>query len=181
MKITMSQKKSILKRAQQYRDFLLPPECDPRKCCFFHAIAMQKALRDHKVDSMICGGCASFQFIPDSMDDGVRPTHYSYVYEGWNNTFSETEIHCWVMIKQPMGWFIIDTTTQYLMSLCQTAGFEWKSPHPPEILWSHVACLPKGWVYTPYEEATHMVNQVAANFIRQIQSNSIAIAEPSDL
>ena len=106
------------------------------------------------LSDLLQAGSASFLAVPDHLDDGVSPTHYSYVYEGWTtNEDVLPEIHCWVAIKAGDNFFIVDSTTVHLPTLSESIGMTWRTPPPPPCLWTNVKALPKGWLYEPNVDA----------------------------
>lgn len=93
-------------------------------------------------------------------DDGVSPTHFSYVWDPGSpeSTYAVMmgalpEMHVWAAI--PADGEIIDVTTRYLpMQASRLAGLKWKGPTPPDYLWCGAAGLPKGVRYRPNRDAT---------------------------
>lgn len=158
-------KQSIIKRAAVILNKILPPRTPKEKACFYHALSMHMAINqlDPTLRPILQAGSASFQAIPDHMDDGVTPTHYSYVYEGWNTPDPNIlpELHCWVAVISYEGDFIVDSTTAYLPSLSESIGLKWQSPSPPKCLWADAKQIPAGWVYKPDPFACGKVYQLA--------------------
>ena len=114
-------------------------------------------------------GSASWLFKSPAKDDGVGPTHYSYVFEpGSMQTALQLargelpEIHCWAAILGTQE--IIDPTTRHLHELCKLAlpGEEWSAEAPPAYFWGTAANLPNGWHYEPDARAI----AIAFRFLR---------------
>lgn len=93
-------------------------------------------------------------------DDGLSPTHFSYVYEPESNLTKVMlaadlmpEMHVWAAI--PSRNEIIDLTTRFLVSQARhRANIAWTAPAPPDFLWARAEELPPGVIYQPDCAAT---------------------------
>ena len=90
--------------------------------------------------AIIQGGSMSWPCMGD-VDDGVSPTHFSYIFEaGDPQTHKQLklgrlpEMHVWVAIPETQE--IIDLTTKYLTyQAMDLANIKWTAAIPPDYLW----------------------------------------------
>lgn len=137
--------------------------------CLFYAAFTALAIAKRGTRALLQAGSASWLFKSPAKDDGVGPTHYSYVFEpGSMQTALQLargelpEIHCWAAILGTQE--IIDPTTRHLHALCKLAlpGEEWSAEAPPAYFWGTAANLPDGWHYEPDARAI----AIAFRFLR---------------
>jgi len=91
----------------------------PEQGCLFYAAYTAVAVSRRGVRAVLQAGSASWLFKAAERDDGVGPTHYSYVFEA-NSRMTALrlgqgmlpELHCWAAI--PQTGEIIDLTTRHL-------------------------------------------------------------------
>lgn len=155
--------KKVFKQYEVYLAKILPARIPIEKACFYHSIAMKLAIdKLTKMRSVIAAGSATFLAVPEELDDGVSPTHYSYVYEGWDCfPWELPELHCWVAGCDVDGKiYLIDPTVKYVPSLAEDLGIKWRTPKPPKCLWVEPSNLPKGWHYVPDQAAMANVNAI---------------------
>lgn len=134
---------------------------NPGRCLYASLIGatlVQKLLPYEKV--LIQAGSMSWPIVPKEFDDGVSPTHFSYM---WEPTHIESlravienrlpEMHVWLII--PSTKEIIDFTTYELPEqMKRMLNREWKTEDPPDFLWAPYDKIPEDVVYTPNREAT---------------------------
>lgn len=136
------------------------------RSCLWYAIAAIEVLQLHGIEAQLQAGDASFLVIPDELDDGVSPTHYSYVSESdsWDAaqikheaiqaivTEKLPEIHVWV--GMPARNEVLDLTTKYVPQLAREAGLECQIVMP-DYVWDDVVRLSNtGFLYQPTMNAT---------------------------
>jgi hypothetical protein len=178
---TESERQQLLKGALSLAKKVVPPMTPHKRSCFYQSIAAWTILRmysqfDKDLDKLhIVAGTAQFQMVPDELDDGVSPTHYSYIYDDevaaplWARN-QLPECHCWVQFVYAGEVWVCDLTTKYLPELTKMIGKEWQTPPPPDELLTKVTELPKGWVYRPDAGAT---TRLTEHVIRWMQQNPI--------
>jgi hypothetical protein len=158
-------KRDIVDLANKFRIAMWPSVADNPKACLYHAMAMHRALCECGFDStrvLLQAGSATWRVVSEEADDGVSPTHYSYVYEGWPDLLSMPEVHVWVAVLDTVTnevW-IVDTTVQYVKQLAEEKGLAWAMPEFPPFFWCRYADLPKDCHYEPDKEATWNVMQI---------------------
>ena len=122
--------------------------------CLFYAVLTATAVSKRGVRAILQAGSASWPFKAPERDDGVGPTHYSYMFEaGSTSTVLRLangrlpEMHCWAAI--PATGELIDLTTRHLPELLPRAlpGEEWSAPVPPLLFWGRAESMPAGWRY----------------------------------
>src|SRR5665213_2409584 len=87
--------------------------------CLFYGAFTALAIAKRGTRALLQAGSASWLFKAPEKDDGVGPTHYSYVFEtGSVQTAFQLacgglpEVHCWAAIPETQE--IIDPTTRHL-------------------------------------------------------------------
>lgn len=130
--------------------------------CLIYAEHTQDVVQDITgLRTIIQAGSASWPRIKPEEDDGVSPTHFSYVWTDPPTTAAMRDIifcavtsghlpemHCWAAI--PETGEIIDFTTKFQKEQCEKrAHLSWTAPEPPEYIWSHMHSLPDGVLYQP--------------------------------
>jgi len=136
------------------------------KSCLWYAYATVEILCLYNIRGVLQAGDASFQIVPDEEDDGVSPTHYSYVSgsENWSESQLRKlamlsiveqrlpEIHVWAAIPETNE--IIDLTTKYVPRLSKEAGLPCKTAMP-DYVWEDAQRLANtGFLYHPSQQAT---------------------------
>ena len=127
--------------------------------CLYWADTVVNQLAARGISAIIQAGSLMWPRIRPEQDDGVSPTHFSYVWDAHSPlTMSRVrqrllpEMHVWAAI--PMANEIIDLTTKFLPHQCkQIIGYDWPGDLPPDYLWATVAELPAGVIYDPSIEA----------------------------
>jgi hypothetical protein len=142
--------------------------------CLYAAWAVYDVLRDRPDVGRVVlqAGSCSWPLINESEDDGVRPTHFSYVWDatsyeaefvrrtGWPALVnvnglavpSLPEMYVWVGLVDSQE--IIDLTAGDLPARAKIGGLVWTAPKPPDYLWVPVAKLPDRVLYKPEPDAT---------------------------
>lgn len=116
---------------------------------------------------LIQAGTMSWPFVTHEQDDGVSPTHFTYLFEpdAIGNvinllTGALPEMHCWLALYQPRkGWSLIDLCSRYHKTQFKRLmpGSEWKAPDPPDYVWGGNESLPDATLYQPDELAIRTV------------------------
>jgi len=123
--------------------------------CLFWAQVAMRTLERAGLRRVLQAGDLQWQMVPRELDDGVSPTHFSYI---WSETRSTVippeghlpEIHVWVGL--PDSGEIVDFSTGTFKKLAiERHGLRWLGPDPPKFLWG---VPPDGTIYRPYREAT---------------------------
>lgn len=121
---------------------------DPRRYCAILAAATVMELELLGLQGLYQAGSASWRMVPRRLDDGRRPTHYSYVYDfgrAAKYTLAGTfpEMHCWALVcyEHEGSSELIDFTTAILPDSVKLAGFRWLMPDPPQYVWERVDVL----------------------------------------
>lgn len=126
--------------------------------CLYWSYQLVLRLAKEGVRGLIQAGDAMWPRVRPEQDDGVSPTHFSYVWdkhEAMDKILRGIfpEIHVWVGI--PESQTIIDLTTKYWPERCQQLiGCDWPGDKPPDYLWVHGDELPNGVIYNPKVDAT---------------------------
>lgn len=118
---------------------------NPEAGCIYWAAATVKHLAAIGTRAVLQAG--SMQWPCSAVDDGVNPTHFSYMWEPDSATTRAQlaagkmpEMHCWAAI--PATGEIIDITTRYLVYQAKVrTGLEWTASLPPDFLWEPGAGL----------------------------------------
>ena len=117
-------------------------------------------------DILIQAGSMSWPIVEPEQDDGVSPTHFTYL---WSPTDFQSyravlqdkmpEMHVWLVM--------IDMTTYELpMQNARITGSKWQAKPPPEYLWAEFDELPKmNVVYEANAEATFLAYQYMRNVL----------------
>src|SRR5579871_1368651 len=128
-------------------------ELDVAASCLPHAYFTLKHLRRLGLDAIIQAGSASWPRILPEQDDGVCPTHFSYVFEAGHpetlrrlRAHSCPEMHAWVGVRGRGE--VVDLTSRYFPVMCRKViGMDWPGAPPPDFLWTSMRRLPAGVVY----------------------------------
>ena len=138
------------------------PELERLKggCCFYMTLAGLFVLRNEGYDPLIQAGNMSWPIVKPENDDGVSPTHFSFMWSP-NELASQLaviegrmpEFHAWIALRPTT---IIDFSTSYLPEVCkETIGLPWGTERPPDFLWTDD--LPAGVYYEALPDATRFV------------------------
>lgn len=137
--------------------------------CFWHTMTAWRFLNERIKDgtfpagsrSLIQAGTLSWPIVPEDQDDGVSPTHYTYLYEPDNPmnfilmlTGQLPEMHCWNAVTIPgKSPVLIDLCTRYLPEMmrttCVNGPLEWRTPAPPDYIWRSAHSIPHRVRYEP--------------------------------
>jgi len=107
---------------------------DLPEACLFWAAATNHIFRLHNIRSEIAAGSMNWPIVPKHLDDGVRPTHFSYEFEpdGRSMILSSylgclPEMHIWVQLTDTHE--IVDLSLRSLReNYMQLTG---NNPHHP--------------------------------------------------
>ena len=135
-------------------------------CLYWAACASSYLSRKYRVRTILQAG--TMQWPCSATDDGVSPTHFSYMWEPdslMTKSMFEAglmpEMHVWAAI--PSENEIVDLTTRYLVQQAKKrAALAWTAPPPPDFLWARADQLPSGVVYRPDFAATMLATQLLA-------------------
>lgn len=154
----MQDKDAIIARTTEIFARRYSGSCTPQGGCLFWASAFCEAMSENGYKAKIVAGSASFQFRVH--DDGVSPTHFSYMFNAQEAVprFIQgllPEMHVWAITE---AIELVDLTTGYQ---CQQAiiigNFKWdKELIPPVYLWCPVKNIPRQFVYSPSPVASAM-------------------------
>jgi hypothetical protein len=146
--------------------------------CLEFAMQTLRAIQDARgraVRAILQAGTAGWPYIADEDDDGVMPTHFTYMWDdacnamerlraGMLNGFVRDgkilaalpEIHIWVAL--PQTGEIIDMATGFWPEAAKEAmGVEWQCERPPAFLWATAAQMPARARYEPSMSAIQFV------------------------
>lgn len=177
----MLDKKRVIELTEETVDIIIPEGTNRSRACFYYTLALYMTLKSlyPKLRVYVQAGSASFQAVPEEKDDGVSPTHYSYVYSGeMTPGIPLPEVHCWICIvdEDEVGW-LVDPTVRYLPELCKNLGINWETPTPPNFLWEEVGRIPLGYHYHPIPEACEFIAGLIRSLLR---STSLELASKSN-
>lgn len=138
----IAQEKTALVRESRLLVRKLFPEVLPEFACLPHACALQVLLAKAGQCTMLQAGTAQWPYLRLEDDDGVRPTHFSYFWEGPESPVNRErlkrnllpEIHCWLAHQEPDT--VIDSTTGTWPARARVGGFQWTARLPPDYLWA---------------------------------------------
>lgn len=156
----------VMRIREKAKDLFRDTDTNRGGLCLYHAIAACTALGEAGIKAEIQGGTLNWPIIPPELDDGVRPTHFSYQFNPDNpgNVIMLAleylpEMHVWNFL--PEEGEILDTTTCYLKDefkrICP--HLHWEAPKPPDFLWTNL--LPPGVRYRPHPLATKIAHELA--------------------
>lgn len=136
------------------------------RSCMWYAFETIRILDSYSIRAVLQAGSASWKVVPDENDDGIKPTHYSYVCESLTSRdimvmMTEgvlPELHVWAAI--PSTNEVIDLTTRFLPRLCKESGIELELKYPA-YLWEDVKRLSEtGVYYEPNRNATLLLMHI---------------------
>lgn len=127
----------------------------PEAACLYWAQATVEVLTRHFYRALIQAGSASWARVTPAQDDGVSPTHLSYVWEPNSATTRDRirqnlmpELHVWACLPDALE--IVDLTTGFWPEQCRRAlGLDWPGDLPPDYFWGTVDEVPDGVLYKP--------------------------------
>lgn len=122
---------------------------DPAKCCLLWAgsILTVAQLFPELKNLQLQGGSASWRIVPKDQDDGLSPTHYSYVYTPPDDPEEMGEVHFWCAVhpkhdRLERRGLIVDPTTVHVPELARSIGVHAKC-WPPNCVWAAPDDLPE--------------------------------------
>ena len=127
----------------------------PEQACLYWAQAAVDVLTRHGVRALIQAGSCSWPRLSLAQDDGVSPTHLSYVWEPDSITTrfqigmgGMPEMHVWAAV--PHTGEIVDLTTGFWPANCRRVlGTDWPGAKPPDYFWGTADELPPRVLYKP--------------------------------
>lgn len=125
------------------------------QACLYWAHYTVEVLKALGIRAIIQAGSASWPRLRPDQDDGVSPTHHSYVWEPDSLVTKARlaagdmpELHVWAAV--PERGEIIDMTTRYWPEQCLLIqGLNWPGDKPPTYFWGTADELPDGVLYAP--------------------------------
>jgi hypothetical protein len=146
-----------------------------RRCLDWSRMLLKRLRAESGVRAVIQAGSFSWPIVPEDLDDGVSPTHFSYVWEPESTVSRQRfrdglipEMHIWVGLPETQE--IVDLTTCFLPELVVQAGLKWRTPAPPPFLWVTQDELPERVLYKPDKLAIAL----ALHFAKQIDGAASA-------
>lgn len=138
--------------------------------CLYNSITGFLLLQAEGLNVQIHAGSMSWPIIDLDKDDGVSPTHFSFM---WSPDDAASviamiegrmpEMHVWLWLPDTKE--IVDFTTHEIVERAKTtANLEWTVTLPPPFVWLKFNELPKGVAYSPNVDAVHLTN----HFIREV-------------
>lgn len=136
--------------------------------CLQHAILTVQAIRARGTRAILQAGSASWRYQRPDLDDGIAPTHFSYVWDMQHPASQAAmargempEMHVWAAIPDKDAPAIVDLTTRFWPQQARRlAGLTWTADQPPEYLWG---APPPSARYVPAEAATWLALMFAAD------------------
>jgi hypothetical protein len=140
----------------------------PSQACLYWAHYTVEVLTALGIRAIIQAGSASWPRVRPDRDDGVSPTHHSYVWEPDSAVTKARvaagempELHVWAAI--PARGEIIDMTTRYWPKQCRLIqGLDWPGDQPPSYFWGAAGELPEGVLYAPDMQAIALAFRLLA-------------------
>lgn len=140
--------------------------------CLYVAHYVAEMLHEAGERAVIQAGSLQWPRIRAEDDDGVSPTHFSYMWEvdsplNWQQLIRELlpEMHVWVGLPERQQ--ILDFSVVWLPVECERLlGLDWTNEMPPEWLWCDVEGLPERVVYTPDMAATVLACRILSGLFR---------------
>lgn len=143
-----------------------------RGLCGVYAAGVIHQLSLHGVRAVFQAGSASWPILAPGEDDGIRSTHFSYMWEPDSEQTLRRiaagllpELHVWVGV--PSTQELIDVTTVFQPEQAMaTAGLSWHGP-TYDYIWCHAAETPTGVLYAPSLSAIKVAVELLHGFFRQ--------------
>ncbi len=125
--------------------------------CLSAAAAVVLAAAEDRIPAVFLAGSMSWRVVAPERDDGISPTHYSYIWSpheprssanyaahsrATSGSLTELmasvdrlpqlpEVHCWAVLLHEETPYIVDLTTESLKPLATRLGLTWSMPDPP--------------------------------------------------
>ncbi len=149
---------------------LLFPSDRTHQSCLYATAASLVVLHRHGIKAIPQAGDMCWPRITEEKDDGVSPTHWSYVWspDDYRSAMAIAagklpEIHIWVGILDTNE--VLDINTKFFPRACkESLGIDWDAPDPPDFLWTRE--IPDGVVYRPIREATIFASNLVVEVIK---------------
>ena len=168
----------VLNIEEQFKHMFPEFSLDFPGACLFWAAATNHIFRLHNIRSKIAAGSMNWPIVPKHLDDGVRPTHFSYEFEpdGRSMILSSylgclPEMHVWVQLTDTHE--IVDLSLRSLReNYMQLTGNnpQWLAPSPPKYIWTDAP--PAGTYYRKDIQATRIALQALRSLQVSPPSNS---------
>ena len=149
--------------------------------CLYWAAATHHELSIHGLKPRVVAGSMNWLIVPDHLDDGVSPTHFSYEFEGLNsmNRVSMAmgdlpEMHVWVRLTGTNE--IVDLSTRSLQEQCTKLtgnALQWLAPPAPKYLWTDT--LPQSTYYRENAQASKIATQALSHLKTSCPPNSLEL------
>lgn len=173
--MTKAEKDAIAGAAQRIVErFVIPPGVEPWRACLWYTFGaipfVQKVLKKKVIPQ---GGTASWRRVRDEDDDGVLPTHFTYLFDFDDPLTTMSlllrqlpEMHCWMAV--PSTGDIIDLSVKHQTRACyENTQMVWQAYPLPEYLWLNVNDPEQDdFVYRGQREATAIAIDAAASCVR---------------
>ncbi len=131
-------------------------DAPPHRACLYWAQAAVEELAARGVRAIIQAGSASWRMVDPVDDDGVSPTHFSYIWTGRRVAgVPMPEMHVWCAVPPST---IIDLTTWAQPLVAAEFGMAWPAKKPPLFVWGDP---PEGSVYKPELRACLLAHNAA--------------------
>lgn len=129
--------------------------------CLYSGYFAVRELRKRGLNAQIQAGSAQWPLITPEMDDGVRPTHFGYVWgEVPVDPFKIAqgllpEMHVWAAIAET--GLVVDMAAGWFPAQAKAIqNFDWPGPKPPKFVWATAEQMPDWAVYQPAEDAIRL-------------------------
>ncbi len=130
--------------------------------CLYWSLTLMGVLLKCGYRALIQAGSLYWPIVPPDKDDGKSPTHFSYEWSPWREESRAAlklgllpEMHVWVGLPDQNE--LLDFSTKHLPQQAEQEGLVWRTPAPPDFLWSSSSDLPDGVVYKPRIDAIRFV------------------------
>jgi hypothetical protein len=136
---------------------------DPARACLYWAQAASEVITvETGQRTIIQAGQCSWPIVTPEQDDGVSPTHLSFMWDPEHiaSRFANAagrlpECHIWAAI--PASGEIIDMTTRFFPEIARGFRLDWLGPLPPDYFWGTADELPDDRiVYKPNMDAIRL-------------------------
>lgn len=154
--------------------------------CLYAAFASLMAAAHLEIPAMFMAGSMSWRFVPPDLDDGVSPTHFSYMWNDnptaesqanhraiqkalempeaqlaafieQNNGFRQNLPECHCWVGLPLDNKVFDLTTGAFQEQSARAGLKgWRTPSPPKYYFGP-GMANGDIIYAPNPDATTMM------------------------
>ena len=133
-----------------------------RGSCLYWSLTGIGILTSFGLRALIQAGSMSWPILPQHLDDGQQPTHFSYEWSPWREESQAAlklgllpEIHIWVGLPDENE--LVDFSTKWLPQHAAQEGLVWRTEPPPDFLWCGPSELPDRVVYQPNMDAIQFV------------------------